>query len=192
MQLVKSYVTGLKPYIQNELDLHEIRDMETAIRKAKATEKKLESSSIVDKVNPQRRENLCKYCGSQWLPGHKCENPKYFRYEADKNSDTPANSNRDEKRKKNTCRRCGEKWSLGHKCTTNHSYQCKIIDGKEVQVAVESDTSDSDREENSTNISLASITCIKHTYEEEESNLQNHVKPDKMQFVIERYRPPHL
>ena len=53
MRLVKSYVTGLKPYIQNELDLHEIGDMETTIQKARDAEKKLESSSFFYKGNSQ-------------------------------------------------------------------------------------------------------------------------------------------
>jgi hypothetical protein len=36
-RLVQSYITGLKPHIQSELKLHDITEMETAIRKAKAT-----------------------------------------------------------------------------------------------------------------------------------------------------------
>ena len=42
--LVKSYITGLKPHIQNELKLHDITTMEDVISKAKAAKKKFERS----------------------------------------------------------------------------------------------------------------------------------------------------
>jgi hypothetical protein len=41
------------------------------------------------------------------------------------------------------------------------TYHSKIIDGKEVEASVEEDILDSDEDENSPKVSLASITCIR-------------------------------
>ena len=47
------------------------------------------------------------------------------------------------KKKKNICRRCGDDWTPGHKCRNNETIQCKIINGKELQVSVQETSSDS-------------------------------------------------
>ena len=51
-------------------------------------------------------------------------------------------SDNKKKKKKNICRRCSDDWTLGHKCRNNEIIQCKIINGKEVQVSVQETSSD--------------------------------------------------
>ena len=48
-----------------------------------------------------------------------------------------------EKKKKNICRQCGDDWTPGHKCRNNQIIQCRIINGKEVQVSAPEISSDS-------------------------------------------------
>jgi hypothetical protein len=82
--------------------------------------------------------NKCSYCRDKWSYGHKCNNPKSYKYGTERELDTFVNdSNEKGKRKENNCRRCGKNWTLGHRCTPSHSYHCKIIDGKEVEVSIE-------------------------------------------------------
>ena len=45
--------------------------------------------------------------------------------------------------KKNTCRQCGDDWTPGHKCRNSQTIQCRIINGKEVQVFAQQISSDS-------------------------------------------------
>ena len=52
-------------------------------------------------------------------------------------------SDNKKKKKKNICRRCGDDWTHGHKCRNNETIQCKIINGKEVQVFAQETLSDS-------------------------------------------------
>ena len=47
------------------------------------------------------------------------------------------------KKKKNICHRCDDDWTPGHKCRNNEIIQCKIINGKEVQVFAKEVSSDS-------------------------------------------------
>ena len=58
-QLLKTYVGGLKPYIQNELKLHDISSIEVERRKAKAAEERLEgiSKSRFDNSYNKKRRN---------------------------------------------------------------------------------------------------------------------------------------
>ena len=46
-------------------------------------------------------------------------------------------------KKKNICRQCDDDWTLGHKCRNNQTLQCRIINGKEVQVSAPEISSDS-------------------------------------------------
>ena len=57
------------------------------------------------------------------------------------------------------------------RCTSNHSYYCKIINGKEELVSTKEDTSKFDVYEDSPKVSLATITCIKQTYKGESSKV---------------------
>jgi hypothetical protein len=53
------------------------------------------------------------------------------------NMTTPvATPRRKIKRKENNCHRCSKKWAPSHRCASNHLYDCKIIDGKEVEDTV--------------------------------------------------------
>jgi hypothetical protein len=100
-RLVQSYITGLKPHIQNELKLHDITDMETTIRKARETEKKLERSLLqkFDKTYSRRKDNDCRFCGDKWTLGHKCQTQKSYRYEAKNESDSSSSNSEEEEKK---------------------------------------------------------------------------------------------
>ena len=52
------------------------------------------------------------------------------------------------RKRKKTCRRCGDDWTPGHKCRNNETIQCKIINGKEVQVCAKEVSSDSNTDIN--------------------------------------------
>ena len=52
-------------------------------------------------------------------------------------------SDNKKKKKKNICRRCGDDWTPGHKCRNKQTIECKIINGKEVQVSTQEVSSDS-------------------------------------------------
>ena len=43
-QILETYLGGLKPYLQKELKMHDIPNIEVARHKAKATERKLEGT----------------------------------------------------------------------------------------------------------------------------------------------------
>jgi hypothetical protein len=57
-----------------------------------------------------------------------------------------------------------------------------------VQVVVEKDLLNTDEDDNSAKVSLASITCIKRTNEEDKSK----VLVQKEKTPIEHYTPPHM
>jgi hypothetical protein len=97
-------------------------------------------------------------------------------------------SKEEEKKKENKCRICGEKWARGHRCAPSHTYHYKNIDGKEVQVSTEEDLLDTDEDENSPKVSLASTSCIKQTHKGDKSDVL--VQEDKP--PIGRYTPPHM
>jgi hypothetical protein len=72
-------------------------------------------------------------------------------------------------------------------CTQTH-ISLQNYNGKEVQVVTEEDLLDIDEDENSPKVSLASITCIKQTHEEDKSEVL--VQEEKPPIV--RYTPPHM
>ena len=62
-QILETYLGGLKPYLQNELNLHDIPNVEVEIYKAKAAECKLKGIRIRgDNHYRQERETQCRYC----------------------------------------------------------------------------------------------------------------------------------
>jgi hypothetical protein len=99
--LVQSYITGLKPHIQNELKLHDITNMETTIRKARAIEKKLENHYLqkFDKTYSRGKDSDCRFCGDKWSQGHKCNNQSHSYMKMKDNHDI-AISNYDDDEKK--------------------------------------------------------------------------------------------
>ena len=74
----------------------------------------------------------------------------------------------DSKKKKNNCRRCGKDWISGRKCKTHRTIHCKIINGKEVEVSREEDTSDFDADTSSSEVSVTTVTCIQQACKKEE------------------------
>ena len=60
-----------------------------------------------------------------------------------KNLKISSRNNPRDNKKKNICRRCGDDWTHGHKCKNNEIIQCKIINGKEVQVSAQDTSSNS-------------------------------------------------
>jgi hypothetical protein len=56
--------------------------------------------------------NKCRYCGDKWSHGHKCSNPKSYKYGVERESDTfVSDSDEEGKRKENNCCRCGKNWT---------------------------------------------------------------------------------
>ena len=72
-------------------------------------------------------------------------------------------------------------------------YHCKIIDGKDVEVSLEEDMLDFDKDENSSKVSLATIACIRQTCKEEESRVRIEVidQSEESQLAGASYTP-HL
>ena len=70
-QRLETYLGGLKPYLQKELKLHDIPNVEEARRKVKATECKLEGIKTKgDSHYRQEKETQCGYYADTWSPGH--------------------------------------------------------------------------------------------------------------------------
>lgn len=170
-QRLQTYVYGLKPYITDKLELHNISNMDKVRRKEKIIEQKSKRTwqKTLTKAIFNEGITIANIAEANGYQGINARIQNIFHMKLTKTQTYPL---RIPIRMKNGS-------------TTNHSYQCKIIEGKEVQVVVKDETYDSYREENLTNVSLASITCMNQVYKKEESNLQNHVKPDKMEFVLE-------
>ena len=122
-QWLESYLGVLKPYLQKELKLHDIPNVEVARYKAKAAERKLEGIRT-------RGDN------------HQCHKPQSYAYERENRSKSSNSYSDNRKKKKNICRRCGDDWT-SHKCRNNQTIQCKIINGEEVQVSTQETSFDS-------------------------------------------------
>ena len=69
---LKTYLGGLKPYLQKELNLHDMPNVEVEIYKSKAVEHKLEGIKIRGNNHyRQEKETQCRYCEDNWSPGHQ-------------------------------------------------------------------------------------------------------------------------
>ena len=86
-QRLETYLGGLKPYLQKELKLHYIPNVEVARHKAKAAERKLEGiKTRGDNHYRQEKETQCRYYAYTWSPGHQCHKPQSYAYEMENSS----------------------------------------------------------------------------------------------------------
>ena len=70
-QRIKNYLGGLKPYLQNELKMHDIPNIEVARNKAKVAEHRLEGiKTRGDNNYRQGKETQCRYYKNSWSHGH--------------------------------------------------------------------------------------------------------------------------
>jgi hypothetical protein len=67
--------------------------------------------------------NKCRYCGYNWVPGHKCINKKLYTCKVEKESDSSSSESKRENKKKNNCCKCGKKWTTRHRCE-DKSHRC--------------------------------------------------------------------
>ena len=124
--------------------MHDIPNVEVARHKAKAAERKLEGiKTRGDNHYRQEKETQCRYCANTWSPGHQCHKPQSYAYEMENRSKSSNIYTDNRIKKKIICRGCGDDWSPGHKCRNNEAIQCKIINGKEVQVFAQDTLSNS-------------------------------------------------
>ena len=101
-QRLKTYLGGLKPYLQKELKLHDIPNVEVARHKAKAAERKLEGiKTRGDNHYRQEKETQCRYCVDTWSLGHQCHKPQSYAYEMENRSKS-SNNYADNRKKKKT------------------------------------------------------------------------------------------
>ena len=117
-QRLENYLVGLKPYLQKELKLHDIPNVEVARYKSKATKRKLEGIRTRGDYR-QEKEAQCRYCENTWSPGHQCHKPQSHAYEMENRPKSSNNYSDNRKKKKNICRRCGDDWNPSHKCRNN-------------------------------------------------------------------------
>ena len=143
-QRIETYLGGLKSYLQKELKFHDIPNVEVSRHKEKSAECKWEGiKTRGDNHYRQEKETQCRYCADTWSPGHQCHKPQSYAYEMENRSKSSNSYADNRKKKKNICHRCGVGWTPGHKCRNNETIQCKIINGKEVQVSAQDTSSDS-------------------------------------------------
>ena len=84
---LETYLGGLKPYLQKELKLHDIPNVEVARHKAKAVEHKLEGIKIRgDNHYQQEKATQRRYCATTWSPDHKFHKPQSYSYEMENRS----------------------------------------------------------------------------------------------------------
>ena len=76
-QILETYLGGLKPYLQKELKLHDIPNVEVEIHKEKSAELKFEGIKTRDDNHyRQEKETQYRYCEDTWSPDHQCHNPQ--------------------------------------------------------------------------------------------------------------------
>jgi hypothetical protein len=113
-QLLKLYISGLKPIICNELRLSRPKNLVEARSMAKIIEKNLNTQHEVAFGFSKKTTN---YSAS-----------------GDYNTTKYHHSDR-EKKKENNCRKCGKNWTLGHRCEDMSLHYYRIVDGKQVEVS---------------------------------------------------------
>jgi hypothetical protein len=64
--------------------------------------------------------NKCRYCGYNWVPGHKCINKKLYTCKVEKESDSSSSESKRENKKKKNCRKCGKNGQQGTDVRTSH------------------------------------------------------------------------
>ena len=105
-QILKTYPRGIKPYLQKELKLHDIPNVEVARHKAKVVECKLEGTKTRgDNHYRQEKETQCRYCADTWSPSHQCHKPQSYAYEMENSLKSSNIYSDNRKKKKNICRR---------------------------------------------------------------------------------------
>jgi hypothetical protein len=166
--------------------------METTIYKDKVVEKKF-GRSLLQRFYMRylrRKDTDCRFCGDNSSLGHKCSNQNPRKYEDERPLDTSISNSyeEEESRNKTKCHKCGKNWFSGHRSTSKQLYHCKILNGKEVEVPAKEGMSNSDEEE-SPNVSLESITCIRQGCKE---NYKVPIQEKEMQPFTTHYISPHL
>ena len=127
--------------------MHDITNIEVARHKATATKCKLEGiKTRGDNHYRQEKETQCRYCADTWSPGPQCYKPQSYAYEMENRSKSSNSYVDNRKKKKSICCQCGDDSTPGHKCRNNETIQCKIINGKEVQISAKEVSSDSNIE----------------------------------------------
>jgi hypothetical protein len=181
------YICGLKDYICSKIKLWNPKTIKDARHATRLLEQKdkfnkpsfagPEASNkysiakpnkySTDKSNPNKKwVKKCRYCGDNWVAGHKCDNKKLYTCKAEKESNSSSSESDIENKKKNNCRRCGENWIPRHKCEYRSLRYFRIVDGKQVEVPKTEDeitkayNVDSDHDNIPQKASLASISCV--------------------------------
>lgn len=157
--LIQSYIMGLKPRLQVELQLHDITSIEEARQKEKTAEKKFKRIQWpkVGRVYSRRRfSQTSNTNNTKYVLRHLCEGEK-----------TNLEMQRIKERK---CKRCGEKWDPKHKCAkgkeTKNLYTCEATndsDNEELDVEEVEDSpqfSPKPDNENIVQVSLSAMTSI--------------------------------
>ena len=85
-----------------------------------------------------------------------------------------------------------EGYVIRHRCGTNHTTQCKIINGKQVQLLGEEDTSDFDKDTSPSNVLIATITCVQQTCKEKDlvTIKKFNTQQKEVQPLTKKYTPP--
>ena len=103
-QRLETYLGGLKPYLQKDLKLLDIPNIEVARHKEKSTERKLEGiKTRGDKNYQQEKETQCRYYADTWSPSHQCHKPQSYAYEMENRSNSSNSYADNRKKKKNIC-----------------------------------------------------------------------------------------
>ena len=149
-QRLETYFRGLKSYLQKELKLHNIPNVEVARHKAKAAKCKLEGiKTRGDNHYQQEKETQYRYYANTWSTDHQCHKPQSYSYEMENISKSSNSYVDNRKKKKNICRQCGDDWTPGHKRRNNQIIKCIITNGEEVQVSAPEISSDSNTDTDS-------------------------------------------
>jgi len=124
-QWLQTYVYGLKPYIQDEVELHDISSLDKARKNAKLIE---------EKFNRTWQQNDKGYASQRSIPPTNSETryrPPHLR--EDNKTSVEAKIIKEGK-----CKYCGEKWDPKHRCNAReHSrklYACEAEMDEECQL----------------------------------------------------------
>lgn len=177
-QRLETYLGGLKPYIQKELKLHDITNIEVARCKAKAVEAKF------DKFQPNNAKTYSKKDTPETTETYKS---KYI-----------PPPKRDDKRsleaqrmKEGKCRQCGDRWDPKHKCRSEDNsqklYTCEAEENSEPEEeeseGEEEGTQNTITEDNNTpKISLAAMTGISQP---QTLKLKGHINKENVTVLID-------
>jgi len=180
-QRLQTYMSGLKPYIRDELELHEVSSLDKARRKAKLIEEKFKRTS--------QRNNDRGYTNQRAIPPTSSETkyrPPHLR--EDNKLSIEAKRVREGK-----CKYCGEKWDPKHRCNTRDNsrklYACEAEKDEESQIEESDDGLENPQEvleelndDSAPRVSIAAIVGISQP---QTLKLKGYIKNKKVTVLID-------